>query len=495
MSLDKKDEAINQLSQALEEATKKLEEQDAALKDMSAMPGVLARITNIIPPLDKDPERIIIDERLMLDYPQNIKLKRRLKVGDWVHVTKGMMGTVGIVGIVELPIQPRVALKVAEVLPDGRMFFDMGGNLVLIRESKVKAEVGDRVMLAGDSPLDTIAIENLGKDTKSFQFNDDIGVTWNDIGGQTNAKAMMREAIEYPILHAALYQKLGKKPIKGVLLEGPPGCGKTLLAKAAASSIAKLHGKNASASGYIYVKGPEILSKWVGEAEATIRSLFLMAREHKRKHGYPAVLFIDECEAILSKRGMGVSSDMEKTIVPSFLAEMDGLHDSAAMVILATNRGDRLDPAVIRDGRIDRRIAVTRPNEADAADIFSIHLKNVPSAQSRARTLSKGAATKLFDVAYELFHVDVGAVDPLVYTLANCASGAMIAGIVDRATSIVLNEAVNKGTSRIADLEESHIFDAINQTYTQMKRIDHTEDLVLLAESHGAKIKGVARVV
>jgi len=120
------------------------------------------------------------------------------------------------------------------------------------------------------------------------------------------------------MIHSDLYQALGKRPIKGVLLEGPPGCGKTLLAKAAAGAISKLHGKAASATGYIYVKGPEVLSKWVGVAEESIRNLFTMARMHQKKHGYPAIIFVDECESLLSRRGSGVSSDMDKTIVPAF---------------------------------------------------------------------------------------------------------------------------------------------------------------------------------
>jgi proteasome-associated ATPase len=300
---------------------------------------------------------------------------------------------------------------------------------------------------------------------------------------------MLREAIEYPVIHKELYKSLGKKPIKGVLLEGPPGCGKTMLAKAAAGAISKLHGKAASATGYIYVKGPEVLSKWVGEAEGTIRQLFNMARAHRDKYGYPAIVFIDECESLLSRRGTGVSSDIDKTIVPAFLAELDGLEESGAMVILATNRPDRLDPAVVREGRVDRRIQVLRPNQTDSAHTFKLYLQKVPTCQD-PEAISKHAAEYLFSPSAGLLVLTTAHGDTFPFTLGHIASGAMIAGIVDRATSLVLHRAIETGSSskKAMELTEEHVLGATQEVQAAMRLIDHSDDIRALAEAKNTKI-------
>lgn len=485
---DKKDEAILQLTEALNEATAKLKEQDAAIKELTAKPGLLGKVTHVLG------DMLILDDRVIMDKPTRKELKN-LEEGTYVHITQGQCGQVGIVASVPIPPRPAMTMKVGEILPDGRVFIDSGqGNLIPLRKCEIKCEVGDRLLLAGEDPTTAIAIENLGKETKHFQFTDELGVTWDDIGGLEAAKKDMREAIEYPILYAKFYEAMGKRPLKGVLLEGPPGCGKTLLAKAAASALSKIHGKTAVTSGYIYVKGPEVLSKWVGEAEGTIRSLFAMAREHKKKHGYPAILFVDECEALLSRRGSGLSSDMEKTIVPSFLAELDGLSDSGAMVILATNRAERLDSAVVRDGRIDRKIRVSRPDKKETTEIFNIHLSKVPSARRNLKSLSAHAAERLFSRDYILCDVSLSIYDhPTAFTLGHVASGAMVAGIVDKATSIILRHSIDNRLRDVPTLETIHLEQAVAQTYDEQRFIDHTADISLYAENKGAKVEGITK--
>lgn len=493
MSSDTRDQAIEQLKTALTEVTEKLKEQDKILKDLAEPPGMLARLTNIIPPIKDQPEKLIIDDRVFVLRPENMK-KVALEIGDYLHVGKSTMGSVAIVDRIELPPQPLAVMKVAEITDKGRVLMEAGDTVIPLHKNPLKGvEVGDRLVIGGPGLFLAIAIENLGHTEKHFQFNDELNVSWTDIGGQANAKAMLREAIEFPIIHADLYKTLGKKPIKGVLLEGPPGCGKTLLAKAAAGAISKLHGKAASMSGYIYVKGPEVLSKWVGEAEATIRNLFNMARAHRQKHGYPAIVFIDECESLLSRRGTGISSDMDKTIVPAFLAELDGLSDSGAMVILATNRPDRLDPAVVREGRIDRRIRVERPDQADSAHIFKIYLERVPTCQD-AKALSDTAAEHLFSEATGLLELKTAHGDTFPFTLGHIASGAMLAGIVDRATSLVLHGAIRSGkrSGKEVALTPSHVQAATGEVRAAMKLVDHSDDIRAWAESRSTKIVGVA---
>jgi len=492
-----KDKTITDLTAALTQAAAKLKEQDEILKQMAELPGLTARVTHLL----KD-DLILLDGHIIMETPK--KLKGKLKVGTWLHVSKSPMGGVGIIDTVEVPETPAIVMTVAMVTKDMatntvRVFLDGGpGHLLPVQELSPtlgKVEVGDRLVLGG-SPGASIALENLGKETKRFQLSDDLGVSWDDIGGLSEAKLAMREAIEYPSLYAHLYKALGKRPIKGVLLEGPPGCGKTMLAKAAAVALAKTYGKTAQQSGYIYVKGPEVLSKWVGEAESTIRMLFQMAREHKSAHGYPAIIFIDEAEALLSKRGMGVSSDMEKTIVPSFLAELDGLGDSGSLCLLATNRSERLDPAIVRDGRIDRRVRVKRPNREATTEIFEIHLSKIPACRTEKvfKPLADYAAKQVFSPERIIARVDIGLEDHLLFDLGHCISGAMVAGIVDKATSIALHKAIADGDHKNLSIGEDHISKAVSQTHSEMKSIDHTDDIATLAQLLGGKVRSTTLV-
>ena len=267
----------------------------------------------------------------------------------------------------------------------------------------------------------------------------------------------MIDAIESPHLHQDLYKHYGKKPIKGILLWGPPGCGKTLLAQAAANAQAKLHGQK-TATGFFSVKGPELLSRFVGDAEAAIRNLFQQGREHQQAEGYPALIFIDEAEALLSKRGSGISSDVERTIVPAFLTEMDGFVGSGSIVILATNRPDVLDPAVIRSGRIDRKIQITRPTKTSATSIFLISLKKLPIQKGqRRKKLAEAAADILFSNQHPLYKIviDDGKVPrAMTMGLQHICNGAMLASIINRAASHAMSRDIEQGTHTGLALED-----------------------------------------
>lgn len=305
--------------------------------------------------------------------------------------------------------------------------------------------VGDRVWLDGNSLCVTHTEEaTLHKHARTDSFTP---TPWDAIGGLEEAKRVLREAVELPFQHPLLFAHYKMKPPKGVLLKGPPGCGKTMLGRALATSI----GKADDADAFIYVKGPEILAPLVGVAEANIRELFLRARNfHTRTHK-PAVIFIDEAEAILSKRGSGRSSDIDKTIVPQFLTEMDGLETSAAIVVLATNRPELLDPAVVREGRIDRQCAVTRPSVTDAEAILARALEPLP-IKGETKRMATGAAGYLYS--------DQLLIAPKV-PLYRFVSGAMIVNIVERAASRALHRDLEAGTrSCITDedlIEAMHV--------------------------------------
>lgn len=218
-------------------------------------------------------------------------------------------------------------------------------------------------------------------------------VTWDQVGGLKSQIHRIRESIELPMKHAELAREIGLSPIKGALLYGPPGCGKTLIAKAIASTVLK--SKDVDKRAFVYGKGGEMLRPLVGLAEMNIVALFRGCREYTRETGQRAVLFIDEAEAIMPRRGSRVSSDVENTIVPTFLAEMDGFESDGPFVLLATNHPNQIDSAVLREGRIDLHIEINRPTEKDVEEIFLIHLDAVKCAQASS-VLAKVGTESIF---------------------------------------------------------------------------------------------------
>lgn len=337
-----------------------------------------------------------------------------------------------------------------------------------------KLEKGDRVVLDHTA---SIILRNLGKNDNRFKFDQETNVTWDDIGGLEEAKKEMIEIIEYPLKHKDVYSFYHKKPVKGVLLWGPPGNGKTMLAKAAATSLAKLYTGNGNSSGFFYVKGPELLSHLVSVAEHTIQNLFVQARKHKKEKGYPAIIFIDEADSLMRKRGTGISSDIEHTIVPMFLAEMDGLEDSGAIVILATNRPDILDPAVVRDGRVDRKIRIDRPTLDAAMKIFHLYLRNTPIYNTTTIEVTKAAAQELFSEKRVLYDICLKGEDDKVlpFTLGHICSGAMIAGIVDQSTSLAIQRDLGNGGPK--GITTVDIANAVEKVFQQNIGLNHNDDL------------------
>jgi proteasome-associated ATPase len=295
-----------------------------------------------------------------------------------------------------------------------------GMERAVIAAHGIDADKGDKIIL---DRTGTVAVAVAEKARKAPYVPTIEPVSWDDIGGQDDAKQLMRDVIELPQQQAALFAKYRKKDVSGgILLQGPPGCGKTMLAKAAATALG-------STGGFFAVKGPEILDPFVGVTESNIRNLFNSAAEYHVRTGRPGVIFVDECEAILSERGSR-HSFMEKTVVPSFLTEMDGLEKKSAVVILATNRHDLLDQAILRDGRISYKVEVARPTATAAREIFNIHLNGIPLAKGEAKA-------KLIDQAVEHLYNERAKVPH---------SGALIAGIVDKATYLAIKrDAANNG--------------------------------------------------
>ncbi|WBT07694.1 proteasome ATPase [Corynebacterium sp. SCR221107] len=273
-------------------------------------------------------------------------------------------------------------------------------------------------------------------------------VTYSDIGGLDDQIEQIQDAVELPFAHPDLYRAYNLNPPKGVLLYGPPGCGKTLIAKAVANSLSTRLGHGGS-SYFINVKGPELLNKFVGETERRIRLIFERARE-LASDGRPVIIFFDEMESIFRTRGSGVSSDMETTVVPQLLTELDGVESiSNVIVIGATNREELIDPAILRPGRLDVKIRVQRPNEKAARDIFGLYLNDSVPLLAPAQELISAACDALFrDNPYVELQLVNGCTEVLHYR--DFVSGAMIANIVDRAKKNAIKRHLKGGEQGIS---------------------------------------------
>lgn len=349
---------------------------------------------------------------------------------------------------------------------DGRIAYDR----------RRTARVGHRVLL--DFTLSCV-VRDYGKPASTLAFTEDTGVSWDDIGGQEDAKREIRECIEGPILHAELYREFGATVSKGVLLFGPPGCGKTMFAKASHTAIASLTGHKESPTGYIYVKGPEVLASYHGETEAAVRKVFAAGRAHYEEHHYPAVVVVDEADAVLAKR-----SDSKltlQTVVPQFLAEMDGMAPSHVFVMILTNRPDSLDPAIVRPGRIDRKIEVGKPDDAGAVAILSKALsKRLLSTDPE--TLVDAAVGEIRARRNDLCMVRVHRGEDRRVGLADFVSGAMLVNLVDRATILAIRRAQAGQDPR--GISTGDIVLSVQDAPGQIRKTNTEDDIAAIVAAH-----------
>jgi proteasome-associated ATPase len=287
-------------------------------------------------------------------------------------------------------------------------------------------------------------------------------VSYEQIGGLGDQLEQIRDAVELPFLHRELFAQYRLSPPKGVLLYGPPGCGKTLIAKAVANSIAKKMG-NATGrdvkSYFLHVKGPELLNKYVGESERQIREVFKKAKE-KAQEGMPVIVFFDEMDSLFRTRGTGVSSDVESTIVPQFLAEIDGVERLRNVIVIgASNRQDLIDPAVLRPGRLDVKIRVDRPDRRSAKDIFGKYLRpdlpyDNPTSEpidALIGALIDRVVDQMYSTSEENRFLEVTYANAEKETLyfKDFVSGALIEGVVARAKKYAIKRAIRTGEGGI----------------------------------------------
>ena len=355
--------------------------------------------------------------------------------------------------------------SVKQVLDDGRLIVtDASGNPVLIRRSGALAYAGinqgDRIIV---DPSVRLAIEALpAEGDKDLVLEETPDVTFADIGGLDSEIGRIRDAVQLPFQHRALFERYDLKPPKGVLLYGPPGNGKTMIVKGV----------------FLSVKGPELLNKYVGESERLIRLIFQRARE-RAADGNPVVVFIDEMDSLLRTRGSGVSSDVETTIVPQFLSELDGVESlDNVMVIGAYNRVDMIDPAVLRPGRLDVKIRVGRPKTNQAIAIVDHYLTDDLPLEDGvdAHALSAVLVHDIYGTSERRHLCDVQEENGQWHALflADVVSGAMLKNIVDRAKTRAVKESIETGldVALTVPLLAAAVEDEYRETRDSMADVD-----------------------
>ncbi|KAA0023646.1 proteasome ATPase [Antrihabitans cavernicola] len=377
-----------------------------------------------------------------------------------------------------------------------------------------------RKLRPGDSLLvDTksgFAFERVPKaEVEDLVLEEVPDVGYEDIGGLGRQIEQIRDAVELPFLHKDLFREYSLRPPKGVLLYGPPGCGKTLIAKAVANSLAKkiaeARGQDAkeAKSYFLNIKGPELLNKFVGETERHIRIIFQRARE-KASEGTPVIVFFDEMDSIFRTRGSGVSSDVETTVVPQLLSEIDGVEGLENVIVIgASNREDMIDPAILRPGRLDVKIKIERPDAESAQDIFSKYL--VETLPVNADDLAefggdRGACIramieKVVDRMYaesednRFLEVTYANGDKEVLYFKDFNSGAMIQNIVDRSKKYAIKSVLDTGAP---GLRIQHLFDSIVDEFSENEDLPNTtnpDDWARISGKKGERIVYIRTLV
>ncbi len=410
------------------------------------------------------------------------------------------------------PAQNGAIVKISEVLSDGRL--KIGGDVqgsnarVVVRGgaiASVDLKNGQEVRV---EPYGRVALEAFKSQASNDFFLESVAeVDWSKVGGQEQAIGVIRDAIELPLLYPELYERFGKKPLKGILLYGPPGCGKTLIGKATVHNLTKEYRERTKKDVkeyFMYINGPKILNMWLGESERQIREIFSTARE-KAKEGYLVFIFIDEAESILRTRSSGRFTNISNTVVPQFCAEMDGLVSlDNVVVILTSNRPDYIDPAILRPERIDRKVKVVRPDKKATHDILGIYLTETLPLDYRLVAEFGGereARGSLVDRTSEFIwrknpeteflevYLRNGSVDTLYWK--DLVSGALLTSVVERAKDYAIKRSIDVKSTKEGvswedmeravrtEFKENEIFPKTDNLEDWLKLVDYEPDNVV----------------
>jgi len=395
-----------------------------------------------------------------------------------------------------------------EVLEEGRAIVTLRADedkvgIVADPLRSVKLKVGDHILMDGKSGY---LLEKLPKsEVEDLALEEVPDINYEDIGGLSAQIEAIKDAVELPYLYADYYREHQLRPPKGVLLYGPPGCGKTMIAKAVANNLAqKISEKRGEkVKGYfLNIKGPELLNKYVGETERKIREIFVKARE-KAAEDVPVIVFFDEMDALFRTRGSGISSDVETTIVPQLLAEIDGVeHLRNVIVVGASNRQDLIDPAILRPGRLDVKVKIERPDAPAAVDIFKKYLtadlpiheselsQNGGDTQATLDRMITAAVEEMYNLGEEnrFLEVTYANGDKEVLYFKDFSSGAMIESVVRRAKKLALKRYIQTSEKGIT-LDD--VMSAVREEFKENEDLPNTtnpDDWAKIAGKKGERI-------
>ena len=469
--------SVAEQEEMISEARHTIEKLDEVIKKVTSPAN---RIGTFLGSPNKETAQIVVGGS---DYYCNVDPRisiAKLKKGTRVLVNEAYV----IVGDLGYDMSGPVT-KITELLGPDRLRVGMehGVQSIVLQRSqdllKETLKVGDEIRV---DPNYRIAVEVLSHSTTEEYYLETVPeLPWEKVGGQEDALSAIKDAIELPLLHADLFAKFHHQTPKGFLLYGPPGCGKTLIGKATAYNLTRQLTEKTGEDMqqfFMHIKGPEILNMWVGESERMVREIFATARE-KRKEGFLPFIFIDEAESILGTRRAGRYSSILSTLVPMFCTEMDGIESlNEVVIILASNRADLIDPAILRPGRIDRKIKVNRPDREAAREIYRIYLtedlpydpelvKRMDGVPAAVAHLIDRVVETQFSRKDENRFLDVilrsGKRDTLYR--GDLVSGAIIASVVERAKELAIKRAIT--TMLEEGISESDLLVSLNTEYEE----------------------------
>jgi len=496
------------LASALEETREQLAMLREEVEKLTAPPNPFGTILGIN--ADGTADVHTANRKMRVNVEPSIEIKA-LDVGQTVLLNEAY----NVIEVRDFDVAGEV-VTVQEVLDEERLIVTgrADDEKVIERATPLIGEflrVGDHVRL---EPRTNLAFEKLVRpEVEELVLEEVPDVSYEDIGGLKDQIESIQDAVELPYIYKERFSEYDLSPPKGVLLYGPPGCGKTLIAKAVANSLAKAvaakEGNEDTRSYFLNIKGPELLNKYVGETERQIRLIFQRAKE-KSDEGVPVIVFFDEMDSLFRTRGTGVSSDVESTIVPQLLSELDGVETLKNVIVIgASNREDLIDPAILRPGRLDVKVKIERPNEEAAKQIFSIYLtESLPFAESELarfegdhEAMISDMIDKVVERMYDtsernrFLEVTYANGDREVLYFKDFSSGAMIENIVRRAKKDAIKREI---AGDPLGLTSADLFEAIIQEFREHEDLPNTtnpDDWAKISGKKGERIVYVRTLI